>query len=500
MSTSALSREEKLALLAALAEREKRNKQKKPLFRDRASPEQLEILASETKETFVFAGNGSGKTALGSEWVRCRLTGKNPYSGATYPQGIRAYIILDKPEKIDSIVLPELRKWMHLPAEWCHKRGKPYVSEISPDSGAWTLKFIFWDQDPMTAEGIEGDVFWFDEPPPRALYISLLRGGRTLGRRAQYLVTGTPLAAPWLRTEVYEPWSKGERQDCACFRFHTEANKQNLAEGYIEEFSARLSEKERGIRLRGEFFDLDGLALSHLFRRETHVIQASGFSWEEGAPCVVIIDPHPSKAHNAVLMGVDRDNRIYVLEEHKEKAIARKFAHSLLERGWFEHYRVMDIISDSLGSSETTSGEGFRPFIEVVTEVLRQHGIGRCRATTYEEKSDEDFIERIRDALAVPEKEDSFGQRVPKLRVLSHCVGTISDIENVQWARDKKLDENKPKLDISNRDFLACVKYGLATNLYHGKKKDRAYYVSKPMYGRSALPPTARVKIAVRRR
>lgn len=478
-----LSRAEKIELLRAIEEKEKRDKAKRPVFKDGASLEQLEILSCDAMERFVFAGNGFGKTALGAEDTRCAITGSNPYNGKKYQPGCRAYIILDKPEKIDRIILPELRKWMNIPAEWCHKKGKPYVAEISDPISTWSITFLFWDQDPMTAEGIEGDYFWFDEPPPRALYISLRRGGRTKGRRARYLITGTPLAAPWLRTEVYEPWLKGERKDCMCFRGHTEANKKNLADGYIESFAATLSEKEQGIRLRGEFFDLDGLAFSHLFKRPTHVIQEKDWVWERENPCVIAMDPHPSKAHHAVVLGVDRDNRFYVIDEYKEKAVARKFAQSLIRRGWFDRYRIVDIVSDSLGSAETTSGEGFKPFIEVVNEELKKIG-KRCRATTYDEKDEEDFVERFRDALLLPDEPDNFGQRVPKIRYRAQCIGSIGDTENCQWQRDKRLDENKPKLDIAHRDYLSCIKYALATNIFYTKPvKNQPHYVRQKVYG-----------------
>lgn len=491
-----LSRAQKIELLQAIAEKERRDKNKRPVFKDRASAEQIEILSSDTQETFVFAGNGFGKTALGAEWIRCGITGFNVYNNIRYQPSCRAYIILDKPEKIDRIILPELRKWMNIPPEWCHKKGKPYVAEVSDPDSSWSITFLFWDQDPMTAEGIEGDLFWFDEPPPRALYISLRRGGRTKGRRARYLVTGTPLAAPWLRTEVYEPWLKGERKDCSCFRGHTEANKHNLADGYIESFAATLSEKEQGIRLRGEFFDLDGLAFSHLFRRDSHVIQEKDWQWDKDNPCVLVFDPHPSKAHHAVLLGVDRDNRFYIIEEYKEKAVARKFAESIVAKRWFERYRIVDIVSDSLGSAQTTSGEGFRPFIEVVTEVLQKRVGMRCRATTYAEKDEEDFVERFRDVLLLPDEADSFGQKVPKLRVRARCIGSIGDIENCQWQRDRKNDENKPKLDIAHRDFLSCIKYGLATNLFYNKPiKNQPHYVAKQVYG---LPKRNNAKMKLR--
>lgn len=484
---SKLSREEKLQLLQLLEEKKKRDLVKRPNFKDRAHQGQLDVLKSRSIERFVFSGNGAGKTALGCEDLRCAVTGTNPYTGERTPLPCRAFVVLDKPEKVETVLLPELMKWMHLRPDQLHKKGKPYISLVTLDNGS-TIRFIFWDQEPMTAEGLEGDYFLFDEPCPRPLYVALKRAGRTKGRQARYLFIGTPLAAPWMRTEVYDKWVKGERPDTECFRFHTESNRQNLADGYIEQFSAVLSEREKAIRLGGAFFDLDGLALAHLFKRETHTVPRRELEWDKENPCVVIIDPHPSKSHVSTLLGADRDNRIVVLEEFSAKQVARQYTKSLIELGWFHNYTVVDIVYDSLGSTDGTGGEGFKSFGQVMSEVLREHGIGRARATSYAEKDDEEWLSRIQDALLVPEKPDNFGRREPKLKVVADLKGVIGDFENVQWARDKRLDQNKPKLDITNKDFLACVKYGLATNIYFTKRKDKAYYVSRPAYGFNLKP------------
>lgn len=475
---SKLSKEEKLALLELIEEKKRREKEKRPRFADRAHAGQLDVLSSKEIERYVFAGNGGGKTALGSEDLRCAVTGTNPYTGEKTPVPCRAFIILDKPEKMETVIIPELQKWMVLRPDQLHKKGKPYISLITLDNGS-TIRPIFWDQDPMTAEGIEGDYFWFDEPPPRALYVALRRAGRTKGRQARYLFTGTPLAAPWLRTDVFEPWTRGERANTTCFRFETEMNRQNLADGYIEQFSAVLSEKERLIRLKGEFFDLEGLALSHLFKEHVHVIDHDQHPWDPNWPCVVAIDPHPSKKHFAIMLGADRDNRLYVLKEMASKATPRDFARML--KTWMSGYRVVDIVCDSLGSQDMTGGEGFKSFIQV----LKEERIA-VRATTYEEKQDEAFIARIQDALLIPSEPDNFGQLVPKLRIYRGNPMIVSDIRNVQWTRNKQIDENKPKLDISNKDALACLKYALATNLYFEKPiKTKPHYVSQSKYGYS---------------
>ena len=98
------------------------------------------------------------------------------------------------------------------------------------------------------------------------------------------------------------------------------------------------------------------------------------------------------------------------------------------------------------------------------SEVLRSRGVP-VRSTTFKEKDDEEFITKIRQVLEIPETPDNFGRVLPKLAIVDGNDGIIRDIEGVSWLRYKNLDENKPKLDISHRDYLACLKYALATNI-----------------------------------
>jgi phage terminase large subunit-like protein len=428
----------------------------------------------------VFAGNGSGKTALGGNEIVWAALGYNPELDVYTPVPARIFIILDKPEKTASVVIPELSKWVDTSDWQFNKNGKPYISQIVAPNGS-TITFLFHDQEPMTAEGIEGDFFWFDEPCPRALFIALRRGGRTKGRPPRYLFTGTPISAPWLRKDIYEPWVAGDLPEAECFRFGTALNEKNLIEGYIDQFGRLLTEKERRIRFEGEFFDLDGLALAHLFRRDIHVIPR--FDWPEEWPVVVAIDPHVSKRHHACMVGCDRDGRLYYIKEMARKAVAKDFAADLKE--FMAGYTVVDIVSDSLGSADMTGGEGFRSFIDV----LRRNGIA-VRPTLYEEKKDEPWVERIQTILAIPGEIDEFGEPVPpQLRIMEGNAGIVSDIENVCWLKVRGVDILKPKLDITAKDFLSALKYALAVHL-HPEKGRTTIARRKPVttYGQRPSP------------
>lgn len=478
---SKMTKAQKLEMLDILDAKEKRAKRKPGNYTPNTGQRPVHLSAKD--ERFVFAGNGSGKTTLGCIEVKWAVEGYNPLLGVYTPVPARVYVILDKPEKVEKVIIPELRKWMVIEPEWLKKNGKPYYAEIQFPTGS-AITFLFFDQEPLTAEGLEMDFVWIDEPCPRPLFIALKRGGRTKGRRARYLFTGTPIAAPWLRTDIYDKWATGDLPDCECFRYETEANRSNLDDGYIERFSAYLSDKEKEIRLKGAFFDLDGLALAHLFRRDTHIIPA--FDWPADWPCVVAIDPHPRKRHFACLLGADRDGQLYYIKEIAEKAVARDFASTL--KDFMHGYRVVDIVCDSLGNSDMTAGDGFKSFITV----LKEEGI-RVRATTYDEKLDEAWIERIQSVLAISGESDNYGEVPPTLRIFEGNPGIVADIENVSWLKIRNADELKPKLDISNKDYLSTLKYALASGLHADSARDKVIRrAPATTYGQKAMAPADR--------
>jgi hypothetical protein len=301
--------------------------------------------------------------------------------------------------------------------------------------------------------------------------MALLRGLRKKHSDPWILLLGTPITAAWMRKEIYEPWAAGDAPHIECFKYSSDENKGNLNWAMYETvFFKGLSEKEIAIRRHGEFFDLEGLALSHLFNRATHVIPA--FEWNPDWPCIVAIDPHPAKNHIACLVGVDRDGYVYYLKELSSSAPPKEFAREL--RNFYQGYRINEIICDSLGETPGTGGDGNKSF----SDVLRESGI-RVRSTSFKEKNDEDFIQRIQQVLELPVVKDNFGRQLPKLRIVAGNKGIIGDIEQVEWTKYRNMDEYKPKLNITNRDYLATLKYALSTNVSAITNKSR---VIKPKH------------------
>jgi len=466
-----LSRTEQLQLYDVIQEYKRRQKLRKPPYVPNEG--QLEVHACRKPFKFVFSGNGAGKTALAANHALWRLDGYDPIQERFTPVPARVIVVLDSPSKIEDLWLPELGKWSVLDQRYFDKRGKTYVARIGRPNGS-ELIFMFHEQSPMLFESIEADYIIFDEPPPRAIYISLIRGLRKLNSQPDILVVGTPIAAPWLRKEVYEPWARGEATDTECFRFASDVNKKNVNWDFVEQkVFSKYSEKEVRMRRYGEFFDLEGLALADLFDRDVHL--RTDLNWSSEWPCVVAIDPHPRKHHIAVLLGVTPDDRLVYLKELASRAVPSEFAEEL--KRWYSGHRILDIVCDSLGSSELTGGSGNLSFIRV----LNDNGV-RVRATTYDEKKDEAFIQMIQEALRIPTEPDAFGNKLPRITFLKHeSRGIVSDIESVEWESYRNLDEYKPRLSIGNKDYLACLKYALAARPHYAMDRSRVIHSKGPV-------------------
>lgn len=458
---SQLSKEEKLKLYDKI--QLKKNLDKKKRNKYVPTKTQLEVLKCDKYIRLVTAANAFGKTCTAVNQALAACQGYNPWNNTYYKVPCTGVVVLDSPMKVSEVWIKELSKWIDINDVELKKHGKPYFTEVCFKNGSRII-FMFHDQEPMIFESLELDWAIFDEPSPAHIFKALARGQRTKGSRPWILIIGTPLAAAWMRIELFEPWERGERDDVMCFRGSTEENRENLADGFIEQFSRLLSEEEKKIRLEGQWFDLGGLALKHLIKPELHYI--SPFPWPQDDPVIIAVDCHPSKAHVAVALGKNKYGRRIVIGELEAKATARDFALKLHE--WSRGWKVVDIVVDSLGSADTTGGEGFKSFIQV----LKDCGI-RCRPTTFEEKSDSAWIDRVRTALEIPLTPDNFGQTLPGLQIFRSCPRLIKDIENVAWLRHKNLDMNKDKLDISHKDYLACLKYALAAESTHMNPKLR---------------------------
>lgn len=458
-----LSREEKISLLEAAREKKRRLRRKRQVYRPNSG--QYRVHTSDKPIRIVTFGNGSGKTSAAVQEAWWAATGFNPVTNEYSRVPAKVIVLLDSPTKVGDTWIPAFNEWFDLEGQVELKRnGKPYYQELAFKNGS-TISFYFHQQEEMIFEGIELDVLIADEPMPRHCWIGLTRGLRKKGSKPKILVIGTPIGQPWIYQELVKPALDGTRDDIGVYQGSTEMNRHNLAEGYIENFGKNLSEQEKETRLHGKWSHLEGLALAHLFNRDVHLTEP--FQWPANKPVVVAVDPHPAKNHVSCMVGALGDGRIYYIKEFQSSSPPALFAEELKQ--FMDGYRVLDVIVDSLGETPGTGGDGNMSF----SEKLRERGVS-ARSTEFKEKSDADFIERLRQILEIPKENNNFGSQLPKLAIFRGNDNIIRDIETVSWVKVRHQADFKDKLDISNKDFLACLKYAIATGiLYYSDSGNR---------------------------
>lgn len=469
-----LTREEKVKLIEALEEKKRRIANSKPTYIPHSG--QLEIHSCKTLERWALSGNSYGKSALLVNELKWLIEGYNPVLNIAYPPGLRVAMVVDTSRKIEENILRELKKWMHVDEKWLKRNTTKYISQLHTDQV--DIFFYSADSDPTLFEGFNLNRIMIDEPIPRHLYISLKRAIREKSPHNGLLFCGTPIGQAWIRTDIFEPWVKGESPETTCFRGSTMQNIHNLDKRSVDDFVRALSPEERATRIEGAFFDAESMALAHLWKRDVHIVNQE--PWDPSWPVVVGIDPHYSKPHVAVMVGANEDNKLVVLKELCLKKTAREFSVEMVE--WMKGHRVVDIVCDSLGATDGTGNEGFASFITIANQVFRGRGLAGVRSTSFEDKSHEAAIDRLQTGLLIPVDPDDTGRRIPKLRVRAECKGVIENVESVGWVKNRFTGETKPKLDTGAKDFLSALCYALAANVNFNKGKEKPFYMKKSPY------------------
>lgn len=458
---SKLTKEQKLNLIDAIKEKKTRLKKRSNHYTPNVG--QLERHKSLKRIRVDASANGSGKTASAVKEAEWAARGTHPYR-PNLPVPSKGIIVLDKPEKVADRWDEEIKKWMDSSDLVERKNGKPYVNEIVHPNGS-TWHFMFHNQDPESFESIEADYIIYDEPPPRHIWVALSRSLRRVDN-AWSMIVGTMLTQQWIYRELWKPWSEGKKPDVECFRTSVEVNRKHLGSKWIEDYKSILTEQEKKVRLEGHFGHFAGLALSD-FSRSTHVVDT--YVWPKNWPCVLAVDPHPNKAHHAILLGVTKFDQYVILKELSSGRAPKDFGEQLAN--FIKGYRVVDQVCDSIGATPTSGGWERLSFIEVVNKTP---GV-RLRTTTYREKSEDAWILDIKELLRL-DKCQYFGRQVPGIIAFSNCVGTIDDFETVTWEKYRNTNEFKARLSMGSKDFLSCVKYAIATRLCY---TNRSHIIQK---------------------
>ena len=272
----------------------------KPLFDAVEDPKIRVIIA--------LGGNRSGKSCCGGaiigNIVEGHAWGKQLTKFKKRPLRIRV-LGEDYEKAIGQVLVPYVLKFVR-PELIASKRKNQLgvVGNILLTDGT-TIDFLTYAQGSDSMEGWEGDVVWYDEPPPRTIFIANQRG--LIDRRGIAILTMTPLKEPWISQELCNV------VDDTIFT-HIMETKQNetLDLKAIQAFEDMLSDEEKETRLKGKFLHLQGLIFKE-FDKKTHVIKP--FEIPRNYTVYVAIDTHPRTQQALIFMAVDPKTRFFVVHE-----------------------------------------------------------------------------------------------------------------------------------------------------------------------------------------
>lgn len=285
----------------------------------------------------MFGGNRSGKTTNGAIEVSCHTTGQYPewWSGKTWDRPTVGRVFAADFSKGVKVVTRKLKEWFPKDAI-IHIDRNNLKAEIG-----WHIKYkdgrlgesyfdiMTYEQDSSLAEGWNGDWVWFDEPPPREMYIATSRG--LIDNDGICIFTLTPLKEPWLFDEIYNSRDNKVYSVIADMRHNLERKNPlsgeviGLREESIRKYESKLTEEERETRMHGKFRYLAGRIWKE-WDRDIHTFDRS--IWKSGKmnvavdghppkhwPRCMILDPHDRNPHALLWVAIDETNEAWAYRE-----------------------------------------------------------------------------------------------------------------------------------------------------------------------------------------
>lgn len=435
-----------------------------------------------SETTAYFGANRSGKTTAGAVKSILHATGRYPswYTARRYDRPTEGRIFCESYQKGAKVVIKNIKKWMPRDAYHCSpKKGNSGI-EIDwyvrhANGGVSHFDIMTYESDPFLAEGWDGDWVWFDEPPPRSMYIAATRG--LIDSEGLCWFSLTPLKEPWLFDEIYNSRNKNVFSVVCDMRHNLErvnplsGFKIGLTERAIRKFEMKLTEEERETRAHGKFRYLAGRVwkswdrATHTFNRfkEWPLDRKRGII-VDGEPPVhwpraMLLDPHDRKPQALLWVACDEAGDYWAYRE-----------------GWLSEALPADV-ANYIKESETFTKE--RVLVRIIDPNFGPKKYGNTGLTCREEfeKAGADVFHPIRFVYGddnVPLGHKKFGALLrfdttrpisfanhPKFRAADDLKEFIYQIEHYVWDDYKSVDARDPKEKVKdiNTDFPSLCRY-----------------------------------------
>lgn len=438
------SLEQKAELLRLLKTKQLLKKEKS-LERIVLNEPQGRFYASQARVRLFFGGNGSGKSFAGLHELAHTHLKTHKFRDCSSIH--KTWFFTPDLKKVEDFI-EELRKIVP-PSQFpdVDKMGTPNPRRLIWKNGEWTT-FFSYEQDASAAESTNIDAVFFDEPPPRSIYVAAYRGCRTNPNHFLCFFM-TPLDEPWIYTDLYLPAVRGEAKHIDVIMGSTVANKANLSSAWIEEFSASLSDEEKRVRLHGEFAILQGRVFRE-FSRTDCVVKWKPWPLEWPVWCAV--DPHTRKPSTVLWVGVTKEEELVVLDEASAVDVVQ--LGEKIKR--IEEQRKFRIVSRRIDNSGSTSG-----WEEHTTaiDLLRQKCSLHFNPMRKEEKAVDESIYKIKSLLQGTKLPS--GELRPNLFFMENCKETITQMELYGFRENRHPEKTgvSEKVKKVNDDYIDPLRY-----------------------------------------
>ena len=377
------------------------------------------------RNRWVFGGNRSGKTECGAVESVYLARGVHPYK--KNKDGVLGWVVsLSQQVQRDVAqkkVLHYIRKdWIEEIVMISGRKDAPesgiidFIRIKNVFGGTSVIGFKSCDQGREKFQGTSLDFVWFDEEPPKDIYLECRM--RVMDRQGEIFGTMTPLKGlTFIYTDVYmnklndpEVW----------YEFMEWQDNPYLSQKEIDWMASSLDERELESRRFGKFASSEGLVYPE-FDEQIHVIEPFQIpkEWQDN----ISIDPGLNNPLSAHWYAVDFDDNVYVLYEHFAAGRDVDYHATELKRisnmlGWKRDNKGrLCALIDSAAKQRTLSG------VKSVAELFYERDI---LVNTDVEKDLFSGIARVKSYL-------NQKNGLPNIYIFSCCTNLIRELKSYFW-------------------------------------------------------------------
>lgn len=416
----------------------------------RPHKKQIEFHSSTAKRRALFGGNRSGKTVGGGAEGVMRAIGESPYQRVKPAPTHGRVVAVDFKDGVEKIVKPEIARWMPPSALQYGSWEESYDKELKTltlENGS-TIEFMSYEQATEKFAGTSRDWCWYDEEPPRDIWVECEMRLIDLGGRSW--MTMTPIEGmTWVYDEIYlkakiDPNVEVWEMDISENPF--------LNQVEIEAIMSGLTAEEREARAHGKFVQIGGLIYKEFSERNIVRPFIPPVDWLWFAS----LDHGTNNPTAWGWFAVAPDGRIVLFDEHyKSGQVVAYHAQKVHEVNAL-HERVPDyyVGDPSIRNIDPITGTSI--LIEYIN-----HGIPIVLGNN-DVHAGIDLVKRHIIGIGDPPN------NVPTFYVTSNCVNTIREHQRYRWAKwaSRKMNEDRNKKeDPVKKDDHTCdmVRYGLSS-------------------------------------